>query len=189
MRRATPRSAARVPLAPGRLLFHPHLAYLAAPAGSCPALVGVFSNFGDPARAVECTFLAEDGSRLAKVDHPKLYFGTHDGYVLPLSHGATGSPLSESREPQPVILTQTVETGLRVMRERPEARVWVVLNLRNASRLPFDMPQISNVSFVFEKGLSTDEQAAVRALILRTGKPFAVWSAAAFLRSCQPAEV
>ncbi len=101
---------------------------------------------------------------------------------MPLSHGQTGRPLSEAREPEHIIITQRLETGLKIIRDMPEARVWVGVSLRNIGGLPLEMPQIGRLTFVFDEQPLADHTGSLRALIARKGKPVQMTSAETFLR-------
>ncbi len=157
--------------------------YVAAPGprgGSWPALISVHKAWDDDLRAIEICYLAEDGSGLAPVAAPRLWLGPAQGHFCGLSWGQTARPLTDAREPEGVFVTQSVETGLAVMRARRDARVWVCARASNLSRLPFDLPQLRSIVHLRDRGrlIATDE---LRRVVVRTGKSLACHAAEDFL--------
>jgi hypothetical protein len=168
-------------LTKGRLFFHPHLRYWAAKQGSYPALIGLATSFDGDLRAIQCTFLDEGGGGLANVRAPRLYFGQAASMILPLAYGDSGKALCDLSPgtKETVVITQSIETGLRVAQKMPWARICVALSKANLRSFPVELPQISALEIVWN-GSTPDERETIVRELATHGKPIDEYSAEDF---------
>jgi hypothetical protein len=164
----------------GRLLYHPRLNYWAGKQGTMPAIVAVADDGYQSSRAVQCTFLRADGSGLADVGAPRLYFGPMHGHYVSMCEREEGNPDAS------LLICFRFETALAVINRWHAQtdklpRVWLAPSHTNLLRLTLDKAKYFQVSIVLEDTVKTD-CAEIGKWFARLGIPSDYWQASTFLK-------
>ena len=115
-----------------------------------PAVHAAMRNALGNVTCCHCTFLDPLAPKKAPVEISKLMWGIAGGSVIELSCGPTNEPFWQAdpaAEPQPVILTEGIETGLSFAVAGLPARVWACGSLDGIGKAPVHLPCISWVMF------------------------------------------
>ncbi len=113
---------------PASYRYHPGV-YHAEANQKLPALVVVAKNQQKQTQAVQVIFLDKTTANKAKLNHPKLTYGS-------LSQGNTGVLVSAGKNSQTLAIAEGPETALSIAAADPTLRVYAVLGSGNFARAP-----------------------------------------------------
>lgn len=118
---------------PRSLRFHPDL-WNRESNRSWPGLVAVVTNAAGETTAIHRTWLQQDRAGRwikARLENPKMSLGSLAGGTIRLWRGASGKPLAQAPDGEPVVLAEGIEDALSCALLCPELRVLSTVSLAN----------------------------------------------------------